>query len=345
MKVLVTGAAGHLGFNLVRELLDAGHEVRAGVRDPSDGAVTGRLRALGPLDVVQTELQRPACLGAAMDGVEVVFHAAAVYALCAPARAAEMLDISVAGTSAVLRAASRARVRKVVLTSSVLAVPLTPPGAAPSTEDDWNTDLRVPYVRAKTEGERAAWTLAAELGLPLAAVLPGSFAGPGFVRGTPTTDLIDTMRRGGFRAGVPAFNLPYVDVRDVAVAHRLAGERDVEGRFIVVNDELPDFRAVVEALHRLDPQTKPPLAVLPDWALPAVPLFDRLNAMSLGTPRTATRELVGMMRGRRYNASNHRARDLLGWRPRIGLAQSLRDTLVALDQLGRERYASRAWSP
>ncbi|HUG26042.1 NAD-dependent epimerase/dehydratase family protein [Piscinibacter sp.] len=334
MDILVTGANGHLGYNLVAELLAAGHTLRAGLRSLRERDKRERLEALGRVRVVETDLDQPQRLAAAMEGVDVLCHAAAVYSICEPRREQELWRASTSGLAGTLRAAAQARVRKVVLTSSMVTVPLTAPGAAPSTEAEWNDDLRVPYLRAKTEGERRAWALADELELPLVTVLPGAIGGPGFVRNTPTLDLLETMMRGGFRAGVPRFNLPYVDVRDVAAAHRLAAERAVGGRFIVVNDEQPDFRALIEAMNRLDPQVKLPLATLPDWALGAVPLFDRLNAWSLGTPRTVSAALVATMRGKRYNASNRRARDELDWAPRISLERSLADTMEALRRRG-----------
>jgi dihydroflavonol-4-reductase len=224
-----------------------------------------------------------------------------------------------------------------VLTSSVVTVPLTRPSAAPSTEADWNDDLRVPYVRAKVQGERLAWSLAAELGLRLVTILPGAIGGPGFVNNTPTIDLLEAMMRNGFRLGVPHLNLPYVDVRDVARAHRLAAEREVQGRFIVVNDEQPMFRQIVEAMHAVDPGVKLPLAAMPDLFLGAVPYLDRLNARTLGTPLTASAEMIGMQRGKRYNASNRRAAELLDWRSSISLQESVADTLDTLRGRGAMR--------
>jgi nucleoside-diphosphate-sugar epimerase len=97
-----------------------------------------------------------------MDGVEAVCHAAAVYSYFDPDREQEIIDASVNGVEAALRAAAHAKVRKVVPTSSAVTVPLTAPGAPPSTERDWTGDLRVPYIRAKTEAERLAWKLAYE---------------------------------------------------------------------------------------------------------------------------------------------------------------------------------------
>jgi dihydroflavonol-4-reductase len=336
MHVLVTGATGHLGSNLVPALLNAGHRVRAGVRDVRNAEKSAALRRLG-VELVEADLSRPEQLRAAMEGIEVVCHAAAVYSYFEPGREREIIDVSVHGVEAALRAAADAKVRKVVLTSSVVTLPLTRPGGPPSTEDDWTSDLRVPYIRAKTEAERLAWKLAPELGLNLVAVLPGSFGGPGFSKNTPTIDILEALMLNAFRMGCPDANLPYVDVRDVATAHVRAVEKDVRGRFVAANNEMPSFRRLLEVMNSIDARVKKPLMALPDAMIPLVPLFDWLNGKTLGTPRIASPDLLATLRGRRWNASNRRADEVLGWRPRISLEQSLRDTMAEI----RVRRAAR----
>lgn len=330
MRALVTGANGHLGYNLTAALVERGHFVRASVRSITDPDKTARLRILGGVELAEAALERPDQLRAAMEGIEVLFHAAAVYQYVAAGREREIIDASVKGTETTLRAAADARVRRVVLTSSMVTLPLTRPGAPAVDETCWTEDLRVPYVRAKTEGERTAWRLARELGLDLVAILPGAITGPGFVRNTPSIDMIEAMMRGAMRMGVPDANFPAVDVRDVVAAHLLVAERDCAGRFVVCNDTLPSFRAMLETLHALDPRIPLPLMTLPGFALPAMPLFDRLNHATLGSPRIAAPELMAMIRGRIWNASNRRAREELGWRQSVSLEQSLRDTVETL---------------
>lgn len=327
MQTLVTGANGHLGFNLVKALRDGGHRVRAGVRSLSDPGKTGRLKALGEVELVEAELDRPEQLRAAMDGVDVLFHAAAVYVYVARGREQEILDASVKGAESALRAAADARVRKVVLTSSVVTLPFTAPGAPPSDERHWTTDLRVPYIRAKTEGERVAWRVAGELGLNMVTVLPGGILGPGFARNTPSIDVIEAMSMGALRLGAPDMNYPLVDVRDVVSAHVLAAEQDCEGRFAAINDTQPTFRAMLEAMHAIDPKIPLPMIRMPRFMTRALPLFDRLNHAMLGTPQSLTGELAASLHGKVWNVSNRRAREKLGWRQSITMEQSLRDTL------------------
>lgn len=338
MHALVTGGNGHLGYNLVKALLDGGHAVRASVRSLADTAKTAPLRQLGRVELVEAELERPEQLRAAMEGIEVLFHAAAVYAYIDDGREQEIMDAAVKGAEAALRAAADARVRKVVLTSSAVTVPLTAPGAPPSTEEDWTDDTRVTYIRAKTEAERLAWPLAKALGLNLVTVLPGAICGPGFARNTPSLDLVEAMMFGAFRMGVPDANFPYVDVRDVVSAHVLAAERDAQGRFLAINDEQPHFRKMLDVMHAIDPRVKRPLMSMPEFMVPVLPLFDRLNAMTLGTPRMASPDLLATLRGKRWNASNRRAREVLGWTPKISLEQSLRDTMAVF----RARREARA---
>lgn len=333
MRVLVTGGNGHLGWNLVCALRERGHRVRATVRSLADPARTSRLRALGDVELAEADVTDAARLRAALEEVEVLFHVAAVFSLVEPGREGEIHDAAVRGTEVALRSAADAGVRKVVLTSSIVTLPLTAPGAPPSTEADWTTGLRVPYFRAKVEAERLAWRLADELRLRLVALLPGNIIGPGFARNTPTIDMIEAALGGAFRLGVPDGNLSLVDVRDVAAAHVAAAERDVLGRF-VVSDVHRTFAALVEALRAVDARVKRPLVNLPAFAAPMLPLFDRLNHRMLGTPRIASPELIATaVSGRRFNVSSARARAELGWAPAVPFERSLRDTVDGIRAL------------
>jgi dihydroflavonol-4-reductase len=340
MRILVTGANGHLGFNLCKALLERGQTVRASVRSLADEHKVARLRALGPLEVMEVDVCRPEHLRAALDGIDLFFHLAAVYAYVVPRgrEAEEVIRPSIDGATNAIRAAADAKVSKVVLTSSVVTVPLTKPGAPPSTEQDWTNDFRVPYLRAKTVAEQRAWELARELGVNLVTVLPGAICGPGFSRNTPSTDMIESIMLGYFRFGIPNLNFPYVDVRDVVAAHILAAEKECEGRFIACNDHLPTFVELNQAMHGLDPSVPLPMMRMPEFMLGVAPLFDRVNQRLLGTPRIAAPDLLATARGNIFNASNARAKRELGWTQSIPLEQSLRDTMETL----RENRTRRA---
>ena len=333
MKALVTGANGHLGFNLVKELLKAEHTVRGSIRSLKDTQNVERLNSLGDVEIVEASLDRPDKLVAAMEGIDILFHVAAVYSYTEPGRKQEIIDASLKGIKNTFYAAYEAKVTKIVLTSSVVTLPLTPPGARPSDENDWTSDIRVPYLKAKTEGEKLAWDIAKDKKLDMVSVLPGAIGGPGFVKNTPTIDMIEALMMGAMRLGVMQMNYPYVDVRDVVSAHILAGEKDCEGRFIVCNNPSPMFRDIIETMHGIDAKIPLPLMTLPNFMLGAMGFFDKFNHLVLGTPFIVSPELMATMKGKSWNFSTQRIKDTLGWQQQFSLEQSLSDTIDEIKKL------------
>jgi len=75
--VLVTGANGHLGYNLTQQLVERGYRVRAGVRDFTSKTKTRDLVTLGA-EITHVDITRPETLSAAMKDVQGLFHVAAV---------------------------------------------------------------------------------------------------------------------------------------------------------------------------------------------------------------------------------------------------------------------------
>jgi dihydroflavonol-4-reductase len=340
MKVLVTGAGGHLGHNLVAALLAEGHAVRGSIRSMADAAAAARLAALGPVEVAGARLESEPELRAAMEGIDVLMHTAAVYLLHAPGRDAEIVSASVDGVERAMRAAKAQRVSRVVLTSSIVALPMREPGAPAVTEAEWASDLRVPYFRAKTLAERRAWELASELGLDLVTVLPGAFAGPGFQRNTPTVDIVEAIMKGAMELAAPPVAYPYVDVRDVARAHVLALRPEAHGRYIAINEPIATLAEMARLMHEIDPMIPRPKVVLPAFVMRALPLLEQVNSWIGGAPRTMTPEMAATMAGRTFHISSARIRRELGWAPKVSLEQSLADTVRALRERGRPRRAA-----
>ena len=330
MKVLVTGAGGHLGFNLAGALLAGGHVVRGSLRSLADPVAVARLQALGPVEVVAAPLESEPALRAAMDGMDALAHTAAVYLLHAPGRDAEIVSASVDGLERAFRAAKDARIKRIVLTSSIVTLPLTRPGTPAVDERAWAEDLRVPYFRAKTLAERRAWDLAGELGLDLVTVLPGAFGGPGFARNTPTIDLVEAIMKGALDVAAPPVAYPYVDVRDVATAHVMALMSGANGRFIAIEEPIPMLADIARAMHAIDARIGKPLLTLPAFTMPLLPHLETIAAWLGGTARTLTPEMAATMHGRTFNISSQRIRRELGWRPAVPLRQSLADTIAAI---------------
>ncbi len=209
MRILVTGATGLVGANVVRQLLADGHRVRAGVRATSNRVALSGVQ----VEEVPLYLERPDTVARAVQGCDAVIHAAATVWIGETGRAA-MRRVNVGGTRAVLRAAADAGVRRVVHVSSVDALGLRTL-AHPADEDTApNTAwLRCPYVDTKREAEEVVDRFV-DRGLDVVVVNPGFMLGPWDTRPTSGRLLLEIARGRGLLAP-PGANC-FVDVRDVA---------------------------------------------------------------------------------------------------------------------------------
>ncbi|MBX9458667.1 MAG: NAD-dependent epimerase/dehydratase family protein [Rhizobium sp.] len=334
MKALVTGANGHIGSNLVRALAGRGYSVRATVRSLAETDRNAPIASLPDVELAELDIRDADRFRSLCDNIDVVFHLAATYAYHPGTRTTEddVIADSVAGAEAAIRAAAR-QVRKVVLTSSLVAVPLRSPQEPPATEDDWQADFSVPYFRAKTVAEQRAWELSEKYGVDLVTVLPGAVCGPGFKRGTPSTDVIEGIMLGTLRFGAPRMTFPIVDVRDVVRGHILAAEKPVTGRFLLCCDEVPTLRDLSRMMNAIDPSIPVAPLTVPDFLGGMLPYLDWLNSKLHHSPLTLTPEFVKAALGRQFKASGERARVLLGWQPDIPVGQTLSDTIDTIRAL------------
>ena len=305
---MVTGANGHLGNNLVRQLLGRGQAVRAGVRDP---AGCSALHGLG-CEVVRAELQDIDSLRQSLQGVDVLYQVAAVFKHWAKDPQAEIIEPNVQGTRNILRAAADAGVRRIVYVSSVAAV-----GHDGQYLDEavWNDDQQNPYYLSKILSERSAWEAAQAQGLSMVAVLPSAIIGPHAER------LTDTM---GFLTAVlarklvmdPDFHFNFVDVRDIAEGLIKAAERGRPGqRYILANHECSSLAEVIAALDTLRPgQRLPPRA--PKALLLSIALLQTWRARLTGRPAELLSSQVRMFHGVRQRYCIDKAVGELDYRPR-----------------------------
>src|SRR5512136_636876 len=129
MKTLITGASGFVGSAVLRQLIAAGHTMRALVRPDSDRRNLAEL----PVEIVTGDLTDRGSLDRALVGCSALFHVAAVYRLWVP-QPQEIYDTNVTGTRNVMTAAAHAGVKRIVYTSSVATLGLTSDGS-PADED------------------------------------------------------------------------------------------------------------------------------------------------------------------------------------------------------------------
>jgi dihydroflavonol-4-reductase len=245
VRVLVTGANGHLGCNVVRELLRQEHEVVPFVRAAAN--VRG-IAGLG-LSFVYGEILDPESVADAAVGCQAILHLAAPY-LTRSEHPDDIIQPALLGTRNVIQAAARHRIARVVATSSVTAIGYVGTSAfavaeqdpRPRSENDWNPAPRLPYFQAKVAAEREAWRLADELSVPLVVMCPGGMLGRFDHRITPTTLYLQHLASGtGFSA--PG-GLNVVDVRDVAWAHVAALTNGEPGSRYAIGGQNLSYRAL-----------------------------------------------------------------------------------------------------
>ena len=324
--VLVTGANGHVGNQLAAHLVEHGYHVRAMVRRPDEAKRDVEILRHPSVEVVTGDVRDEAAVTRAVAGCEGVFQVAAVYAVYAADPQRDIIDPAVNGALNVLRAAKAAGVRRVVLTSSLVAIGNSSTPERPLDESQWNDAATEPYAKAKTLAERRSREFADQSGLDLVCINPTMVIGPGFPQHTPSTQLFENAVRGLLPV-LPPLSFTFVDVRDVALAHRLAFERpEANGRYLCGDVTVP-MRTVFEAMHRVDPTIHVPRFDLPRMFLPFLPPLDWLQTKLLGTIRLMTAESIKEYVSGAAFISNARIRRELGWAPRP-FEHSVRDTLV-----------------
>ena len=318
--VLVTGGSGFIGSHCILQLLTAGHQVRTTVRDlKREGEVRALLKEAGAepgdqLSFFAADLMSDAGWAEAIAGCEYVLHVASPLPASIPKNDDELILPAREGALRVLRASREAGVARVVMTSSFAAIGYgREPKNTPFNETDW-TDASAAglsaYVKSKTLAERAAWDFIAREGggLELTVVNPTVVLGPVLGADYSTSVLVVQRLMNGAVPGCPKLYFGVVDVRDVADLHIRAmthpgakGERflALAGDFIPLLDFAKVLKARMGAWGKRVPTRR-----LPDWLV-------RLAALRDPAVKIILPEL-----GKVKNASNEKARRMLGWSPR-----------------------------
>jgi len=324
-RALVTGANGHLGSNLVRELLDKGWDVVPFVR------VTSHLAGLDGLDVRVRygDILDPESLDAAMVGCQVVFHAAAVYRNWAK-DPNDILTPALEGTRHVIEAAAAAGVERVIHTSSCNTVGFTDSIDRPRSETDHNDDPHMPYIRAKVESEALALRLGRSLGMEVVVLCPTGILGPHDHRTTPTMEFARGILNGG---PVLPGGQNLVHVRDVAHAHVLAATRGTPGERYLIGGENVRAEELIDYVQELTGR-RPKVLKAPFWVLFMMAWVMETVARLRGGQPALTPDMVRDAHGRSAVFDTSKAEDALGYRGRPG-KDTLEDTLSWFEGSGQ----------
>jgi nucleoside-diphosphate-sugar epimerase len=323
MRYMVTGATGFIGGHLVRQLVGAGHDVVALVRDPTAAM---DLHDLGA-ELVGGDILDRSGLDRATAGADGVFHLAAWYRVGAHDRSAAEA-INVRGTRNVLESARDAGVGKIVYTSTVAVLGDTGRRVVDEThrhDGPWLSE----YDRTKWLAHYEVAVPMADAGVPIVIVQPGLVYGPGDHSNVGDV-LRDYLRR---RLPVmPDQGGCWSHVADTARGHVLAMERGQPGESYILGGECrlwPDVLRLAEEITGV----KAPSLTLP-------PILARVSALVMKPLATLVRvpqmyhpETLRLAAGTTYWASDDKARREIGWDPRPlrdGLTETLRAEQAAM---------------
>jgi dihydroflavonol-4-reductase len=323
--VLVTGAAGFTGLALARSLARRGQRVRGLVRNRSRASY---LEQAG-VEIVAGDVRDRATIQEALLGVDTVYHLAAVFRR-AGVPDSEYRSVHVDATRQLVECSAAAGVRR-FLHCSTVGVHGDVEGQAPAAEDAPFQPGDI-YQVTKLEGERMALDTAGRVGLPLTVVRPGPIYGPGDRR---LLKLIGGVARKRFVLlgdGSPHFQMVYVD--DLTEGFRLAAETPAAvGRtYIVAGGEAPTLKELVEEIAKVA-DVPPPRTRLPVWPFWVAGAICEGVCVPLGIEPPIFRRRVAFFTNNRWFDTS-RARNELGYAPKVRLRDGIRRTLDSYRGLG-----------
>lgn len=325
MHAFVTGSTGLLGNNLVRLLLQQGHQVTALVRSRAKAA-----RLFAGLDIrfVEGDLHDVSGFAPALEGCDVLFHTAAYFreSFQPGDHWGVLKALNIDATVALLAEAERRGIKKVIYTSSSGVIGMKP-------GQDWGDEGCPPdaitlenlYFRSKVLTEQAIEQFLKRSALPVVLILPGWMFGPGDAgptgSGRIVLDFINRKLPGIIEGG----GAP-VDARDVAQAMINAVERGVSGeRYIVGSDRFVSFAELNRLIEQASGVPAPTLRI-PYAASLAIAVVSEGISRLTGRPALITVSAMRTLRHRRTTRSDKARHELgISLRP---LIDTLRDEVA-----------------
>lgn len=331
--VLITGISGWIAQFCAIELIKNGYYVRGSLRTMNRKqevieAISKKVDPTGVLEFCELDLLKDDGWDEANKGCTYVMHIASPFYIAVPKNEDEIIKPAKEGTIRALSAAKKAGVKRVVLTSSIVAMfsHLKKGKFDSSTWTDLDSKKLTPYQKSKTIAEQAAWDFvnnqSPDNKIELVSVNPGGVMGP-----TLSSDIsgasLDIMRQllTGKMPGIPNLCIPMVDVRDVAEHHFKAMilPEAKSKRFISAHANPTHVMELATTLK--ENGYKVPTNKVPSFVLKLLALFDR--------------EARGMapMLDNYVTCDNSETINLLNWKPRplkesfLDMAKTVKDVL------------------
>jgi len=307
MLAFVTGATGFLGSHVARALSEQAADLRLLVRPTSDLRNIAEL----PAERVEGDLRNPSSFEKALAGCDTLFHVAADYRLWVR-DPEEMYRSNVEGTRALLAAAHRQGVRRIVYTSSVATMGFGSNGKMTDENSPVSLDDMIgPYKRSKFMAEQVAFKAAKE-GIDVVVVNPTTPVGERDIKPTPSGRIIVDFLKRKFPAYVET-GLNLVDATECAQGHIQALEKGKGGERYILGGENLTLKQILDRLAEIT-GLRSPTVKLPYVVAFATGIVDEMVTGRLrGKEPRATIDAVRMGRKMMFVTSARAEREL-GWR-------------------------------
>lgn len=316
--ILITGAAGHVGNVLARELTGRGERVRAMVLPGED------ISSLEGLDVelVEADVLDPVSLARAMQGIEVVYHLAGIISIL-PGTDNLMERVNIEGVRNTAQAALHAGVKRFVHTSSIHALQRMPLGVVM----DENTPIALHNASGAYDKTKAGGTMevlkAVQQGLDAVIACPTGIIGPFDYRQSEMGQTILGFAKRGLHFVVDGA-YDFIDVRDVATGLISACEKGRTGEIYILSGTRILVREIMQIVHELLGNRGPTIVLPFSLAAFTARLMEPFYRRTKRVPKFTRYSLQTIRDNSVF--SQEKARSELGHKPR-SLRDSIADTL------------------
>jgi len=328
---LVTGAAGHLGSNVVAILANRGQKVRALVL-PNEKDVSMLPKGV---EVMRGDICQPATLEAAFEhpaGDELfVIHCAGIVTIAS--RFDQLVwDVNVEGTRNIVTLCRRFKARKLVYVSSVHAIPEQPDHHVISEIHDFDPDaVKGLYAKTKAAASRIVMEAAADGSLDASLVHPSGILGPGDHGHGHITQMVIDYCQGRLTAGTTG-GYDFVDVRDVAAGTVACCDRGRPHEGYLLSNHYYSVADLFRFLHDVTGLHEVRI-MLPRWlALTGAPFCGIYYRLAHQTPLFTSYSIYTL--NSNSNFTHAKADAELGYATRPFI-ETIRDTVASLRQMQR----------
>ena len=330
-KVLITGASGYIALHCIVEALKSGYSVKGSLRNMDrEGEVRQAIKKEtddSNLEICKLNLLDDEGWNDATRDCDYLLHTASPFITYEPKDENELIKPAKEGTLRALRAANKAGIKKIVLTSSIAAIAY---GHEKNivTEDDWTDTTQDvgAYTKSKTLAEKAAWDFIKSdenNSMVMTTIHPGFVFGPLLSNDTKgaSADLMIRIMTGKFPA-IPAIYFTVVDVRDIAMLHvKALKNKESDGRRLLTTSSEGYHMKRISKILNNDGFKKAPTSELPTLMLKLLaPFSSEMKSV-----------LKNVKRGK-YDADISLANQLFDWKP-IPLKETISEMGASLAQI------------